>query len=180
MKHLGPGFDYMWYHHFFIFFNCRLIISIPSHRYSFHLSVLQGSSMGLLPDTQNCVLHMRRECRERFPRHRIQRKPLVSGTCVTHVPWCMSGFLIRGGGENVPGIPGAWTTRNFAYLVRGPWSYYCKHIIVYDGIIRCCPDKGLSVLALLGIAAGKVVLRIWYHAVGGCITFLLKLRITIL
>ena len=39
---------------------------------------------------------MHRECRERFPRHRFQRKLLVSdpgmhhGTCVTHVPWCMS------------------------------------------------------------------------------------------
>ena len=29
------------------------------------------------------------------------------GTCVTHVPWCMSGSLICGDGENVPGIPGA-------------------------------------------------------------------------
>ena len=48
-----------------------------------------------------------------FPRGLLQRKPLVSdpgmhhGTCVTHVPWCMSGSLTRGGGENVPGIPGA-------------------------------------------------------------------------
>ena len=48
-----------------------------------------------------------------FPRRRIQRKPLVSDpgmhhcTCVTHVPWCMSGSLTRGGGENVPGFPGA-------------------------------------------------------------------------
>ena len=48
-----------------------------------------------------------------FPRRRIQRKPLVSdpgmphGTCVTHVPWCMSGSLTCGDGENVPGIPGA-------------------------------------------------------------------------
>ena len=56
---------------------------------------------------------MRRECRERFSRHRLQRKPLVSdpgmhhGTCVTHVPWCMSGSLFSGGGGNVPGIPGA-------------------------------------------------------------------------
>ena len=59
--------------------------------------------------------------------HRLQRKPLVSdpsmhhGTCVTHVPWCMSGSLTRGGGENVPGIPGACATRNFTYLVRGPF-----------------------------------------------------------
>ena len=69
---------------------------------------------------------MRRECRERFPRHRLQRKPLVSdpgmhqGTCVTHVPWCMSGSLTHGGGENVPSIPGACATRNFTYLTRGP------------------------------------------------------------
>ena len=61
-----------------------------------------------------------------FPTYRLQRKPQVSdpgmhhGTCVTHVPWCMSESLIRGGGENVPGIPGACATRNFAYLARGP------------------------------------------------------------
>ena len=50
-------------------------------------------SMGLLPDTQNCELCLRREF---FPLHRLQRKPLVSdpsmhyGTCVTHGPWFMS------------------------------------------------------------------------------------------
>ena len=43
----------------------------------------------------------------------FKRKLLVSdpgmhhGTCVTHVPWCMSGSLTCGDGENVPGIPGA-------------------------------------------------------------------------
>ena len=48
-----------------------------------------------------------------FPRRRFQRKPLVSdpgmhhGTCVTHVPWCMSRSLTCGDGENVPGIPRA-------------------------------------------------------------------------
>ena len=48
-----------------------------------------------------------------FPRRRFQRKLLVSdpgmhhGTCVTHVPWCMSGSLTCSDGENVPGIPGA-------------------------------------------------------------------------
>ena len=84
-------------------------------------------SMGLLPDTQNRGLRLRRECRERFSRYRLQRKPLVSdpgmhhGTCVTHVAWCMSWSLTCGGGENVPGIPCACATRNFAYLVRGPW-----------------------------------------------------------
>ena len=54
-------------------------------------------AMGLLPDTLNRGLCMHRECWERFPHHRLQRKPPVSdpgmhhGTCVTHVPWCMSG-----------------------------------------------------------------------------------------
>ena len=57
-------------------------------------------TMGLLPDTQNGRLRMRRE---RFPSHRIQKKSPVSdpgmhhGTCITHVPWCMSGSLTRGG-----------------------------------------------------------------------------------
>ena len=75
----------------------------------------------------NCELRMRRECRERFPHHQLQRKPLVSDpfmhhdTCDTRVPWCMKGSLTRGVGENVPGIPGVCTTRNFTYLVRGPW-----------------------------------------------------------
>ena len=73
----------------------------------------------------NCI---RRECREHFPRHRLQRKPLVSdpgmhhGSCIKHVPWCMSGSLTRGGGENVACIRGACATRNFTYLVRGPYS----------------------------------------------------------
>ena len=69
---------------------------------------------------------MHRECQEHFPRHLFQRKLLISdpgmphGTCVTHVPWCMSGSLTHGGGENVPGIPGACATRSFTYLARGP------------------------------------------------------------
>ena len=61
-----------------------------------------------------------------FSQTPISKKPLVNdsgmhhGTCVMHVPWCMSGSLACGGGENVPGIPGACATRNFTYLVRGP------------------------------------------------------------
>ena len=61
-----------------------------------------------------------------FTRHRLQRKSLVSdpglhhGTCVTHVPWCMSGSLTRGGGENVPGIPAilcVWQDAHAQYVV---------------------------------------------------------------
>ena len=77
-------------------------------------------------------------------RHRLQRKPLVSdpgmhhGTCVTHVPWCMLGSLTRGGGENVPGIPGAYATHNFTYLARGPLS----------NITRLLHSPGLVVVGL--------------------------------
>ena len=84
--------------------------------------------MDLLPDTWNCALCMRRECRERVPHHWLQRKPLVSnpgmhrGTCVTHVPWCMSWLLTHGSGENIPSIPGAYTIMNFTYLARGPFK----------------------------------------------------------
>ena len=59
-----------------------------------------------------------------LPRHRLQRKPLVSdpdmhhGTCVTHVPCCMSGSFTRGGGENVPGIPGACANLIFYVSVK--------------------------------------------------------------
>ena len=69
--------------------------------------------MCVLPDTLNCGLRMRGNAGNVFRTHRLQRKPLVSdhgmhhGTCVTHVPSCMSGSLTCGGGENVPGILGA-------------------------------------------------------------------------
>ena len=41
-------------------------------------------AVGLLPDTQNCGLRMRRECREHFLRHRLQRKPLFSDPGMHH------------------------------------------------------------------------------------------------
>ena len=68
---------------------------------------------------------MYRECRERSPGHRLQTKPLVSDpgvhhvTCVTYVPWCLSGSLTRSGGES---IPGACANRNLTYLASGPLS----------------------------------------------------------
>ena len=87
----------------------------------------------------SCGLCMRWECRERFSR---QRKPLVSDpsmhhcTCVTHVAWWMSGSLTRGGGENVPSIPGACATRNFINLARGPWYWLCgKRVIVFHEVV---------------------------------------------
>ena len=84
-------------------------------------------SMGLLPDTKIAGYACAGNARNVFPANRLQRKLLVNdpdmhhATCVAHVPWCMSGSLTRGGRENVPGIPGACATHNFAHLVRGPW-----------------------------------------------------------
>ena len=78
---------------------------------------------------------MRRECRERFPSPptpRLQRKPLVSdpamhhGTCVTHVPWCMSGSPAPGGGWNVPGIPGACAPAIFRIWQEA----HCRYSII--------------------------------------------------
>ena len=99
---------------------CQILsLIIPSVKYRLW-------SMDLLPDTENCGLRIRRKSQERFPCRRLQRKLLVSdpgmhhGTCVTHVPWWMSGWLISGGVENIPSIPSACATRNFTYLARGP------------------------------------------------------------
>ena len=120
---------------FCIIFRCFIWYAFTSNEYGLHVS--------LLPDTKNCRLRMRRECRERFPRHWLQRKPLVSdpvmhhGTCVTHVPWCMSGSLIREGEENVPGIPGACASRNFTYLVRGPWQRF-RILHVFYSLFSLC------------------------------------------
>ena len=92
---------------------------------------------------------MRLEWRERFPRHRLQRKPLVSdpgmhrGTCLKLVSWCMPGSLTRSGGENVPGIPGACATSNFTYLVRGPlwWEKSLKLLIRRGRVTHICVCK---------------------------------------
>ena len=87
--------------------------------YGWHIHFANGP---LLPDTWNCGLRTPLECPERFPHHRLQRKPLVSYPSMHYVPWCMSGSLTRFGGENIPGIPGACTTPNFMDLARSPWN----------------------------------------------------------
>ena len=92
-------------------------------------------------------LRMPRQCRERFPRHPLPKKLLVSdpgmrhGTCVT---WCMSVSPTRGGGggENVPVIPGAYSTRNFTYLARGPWSNEAVFIKWNKSNENCRSDNG--------------------------------------
>ena len=71
--------------------------------------------------TWPCLGCLSREC------HRLRRKlvgdrGMHHGTCVMHVPWCIPGSLTRGGGKNVPDIPGTCTTSNFMYLVRDPYN----------------------------------------------------------
>ena len=99
---------------------------------------------------------MRWEYRERFPRHRLQRKPVVSdpgmhhGTCITHVPGYMPELLTRGGGENIPGIPGTCTARNFTYLV-GPRRNYVE--IAHIGLCFRCTSTDTSISLLHYIVA---------------------------
>ena len=122
---------------------------------------------------------MRRECWERFPHHRLQRKPLVRdpgmhhGTCVTHVSWCMLGSLNRGhdGGENVPGIPGACTTCNFTYLTRGLWLLPIANGKLYSisqftwllvhGFVLICDSIQISIMMLLPVT--RTVIRSHKH-----------------
>ena len=120
------------------------------------------------------VAHAPGMLRNVFPCHRLQRKPLISnpgmhhGTCVTHVPWCMSGSLTCDGGENVPGIqahaqtqfyvsgkrpitlgwwpPGAevyWTQGVVGILLGYHPMYPAKPVVVY-------PDHAVGGVGWLG------------------------------
>ena len=79
------------------------------------------------------------------PPPRFSDPDMHHGTCVRHVSWCMpglltSGFLWSWWRENVPGIPGACATRNFAYLVRGPWII-CLDISVYSWVLASSTEN---------------------------------------
>ena len=69
-----------------------------------------------------------------FPRRRLQRKPLVSdigmrhGTCVTHVPWCMSGSLVSGGGKTFPAFP-AHAHPQFSVSDKRPMTISSSRIV---------------------------------------------------
>ena len=87
-----------------------------------------------------------------FPRRQFQRKPLVSdpgmhhGTCVTHVPWCMSGSLTCGDGESVPGIPGACAP---AILRIWQEAHGCHWSLWRYGLRMTCKNKKSNVCTLL-------------------------------
>ena len=101
-----------------------------------------------------------------FPRRRFQRKLLVSdpgmhhGTCVTHVPWCMSGSLTCGDGENGPGIPGACAQAILRIWQEAHCRECCNndHGHAHKTILRfqCQP-----VLSLIGPNCAMQCHRIW-------------------
>ena len=95
-----------------------------------------------------------------FSRRRFKRKVLVSdpgmhhGTCVTHVPWCLSGSLTCGDGGNVPAIPGAWASailriwqeaHGVSWLtsvvfvrIKHNWWKQIKFYMTLDGLVMMC------------------------------------------
>ena len=75
--------------------------------------------MGLLPNTSNCGCACVGNTGDVFPA--TAGKQSRHARAVMHAGIANSRFpLNSAAGENVPGIPGACTTRNFTYLVRGP------------------------------------------------------------
>ena len=117
----------------------------------------------------NCGVCRPQECRKRFPHHRLQEKQLISnggmhhGTCVTHVPWCMSGSLTRSGGENVPGIPDACATRN---LVSGPSHGTCKScpkysngLVLWSNKYCCCQLKSGNIFQCYAILNSNIFIQ---------------------
>ena len=82
------------------------------YSFPFMEQLYPSSAMGLLPDTYNCGLRMRLECRERFLRHcRLVIPRCIMARASTHVPWCMSGSLTSGFlwrsvmGKTLPAFP---------------------------------------------------------------------------
>ena len=119
---------------------------------------------------------MRQECRERFPRHQLQRGPLVSdpgmhhGTCVTRVPWCMLGSFTRGGRGKCS--QHSQRMRNPQFYVSGkrPMQAALKRLVLkpkhYHQIrsrtlllISHCVDRSSSTAMLLMM--DKVVCILW-------------------
>ena len=108
-----------------------------------------------------------------FPRRRFQMKPLVSdpgmhhGTCVTHVPWCMSGSLTCGDGENVPGIPGAcapailriWQEAHYEPKYLPELDQTSAIIILYAGTVcamKCAHGLCLYPLVLVNLSSREI------------------------
>ena len=92
--------------------------------------------------------------RERFPRHRWLAIP----TCITPRASRTCRDACRdhqlavsfevGGGENVPGIPGACANHDCTYLARGPWQNNNSPIKGWDVITHPCPTSTSTAIQL--------------------------------
>ena len=94
---------------------------------------------------------MRRGCRERFPRPpRVIDPDMHHGTCVKHVPWCMSGSITSGF------VWSRWwgkrsrhsrRMRNPQFYISGKrpmkWSVVCPSIHLFNQLARQALGWGL-------------------------------------
>ena len=113
---------------------------------------------------------MRREYRERAPR--VSDPDMYHCTCVTHVPWCMSGSLTSrvfskvSGGENVPGP--LRRMRNQQLYISGErsmwfvWKEKTPYLLELDMlIVRYALSCNLASFQL--DIDSQLVLTVWYH-----------------
>ena len=98
------------------------------------------------------------------PPPRVSNLDMHHGTCVTHVPWLMSGSLISGflwsrpWGKTFP----ACATRNLTYLVRGP----CNHLLlfsVFANTFQIYANYHAS-LNPIGVYCGESINRVVNHS----------------
>ena len=114
-----------------------------------------------------------------FPTHRLQRKPLVSDpgmhhcTYVTHVPWCMSGSLTCGG---------RMRTRNFTYLVRGPWrpGQFCDRTGLARSSYALCKLSIKDILHVISNGIKTALLKMCQQLYSPNVIFMWKVRQTCL
>ena len=105
------------------------------------------SSIGLLPDTQNCGCACARNAGNVFPVTAGERSWHASrhvrhARAVMHAGIANYRFPLKSpAGENVTGIPGACATCNFTYLVRGPCPDAFWHPLYFwyqiSGFLTC-------------------------------------------
>ena len=99
--------------------------------------------MALLPDTQNCGWACAENAGNIFPatagkRSRHASRHVRDARAVMHAGIANQRFHLKSvGGENVPVIPGACSTRNCTYLVRGPFRNTFCWSTVYEYLVPC-------------------------------------------
>ena len=109
---------------------CKLLFRLKHG--NIYKDIIFRLSMGLLPDTQNCGCACAGNAGNVYPvtagkRSRHASRHVRHARAVMHAGIANYRFLLKSAaGENVPGIPGACATCNFAYLVRGPFVYRHK------------------------------------------------------